>query len=89
MIEQINYKQFEELVKNILKDNPSLDVIAMTDSFFDKMCKDIGKFGFKDFRRILGIPICCLPDNELFEFSPNKGKFKVDYKFIGIKRKWQ
>ena len=86
----INYQQFEDIVKNILKNNPELDVIVMTDSFFDTMCNDAGKFGFRDFRRILGVPICCLPDGEVFKFSSCTGrKIPVDYKFIGIKKRYR
>ena len=85
----MKYKKFEEIVKNVLKQHPEVQSIAMTDSFFDKLRADSNRFSVVDFRRILGIPICCLPDGELDSFSPNKGKYKVDYKFVGMRIKWQ
>lgn len=84
----MKFEEFEELVENILENNKDLQCIVMTDSFFDNLCYQAGRIGFTDFRRILGVPICCLPNNEVFDFSPNKGKFKVDYKFVGIRTRW-
>lgn len=71
-MDKVNYKKFEELVTNKLKDHPEIQCVAMTDKFYDEMCRQNEKLGLKDFRRILGLPICVVENGVV-----------NDYKFVG------
>lgn len=89
-MEKITYEKFEKTVKDILIMYPNeIEVIVMTDEFYEHLLSETNLNTMQEMRRILSVPICVVENKTIKQFMMSTGKtIEMDYKVIGPRIKY-